>query len=162
MTNSLPWDTIPIRAITSRLDPALPALFDIYQQSFPLEEQMRISFFLQMLEQKEQGNAQNQHLEVLAKDREVAGFVFYEVGEDIPEIGRGGYLWYLAAHPDIRGGGIGKRLYHHVKQEIFSRYGCRGLFFEIEERAETEQRHGSEAAHYAEWRKAWYKMSGCL
>jgi len=159
---SIDWSAIPIREIRSRLDPALPRLFDIYQQSFPVEEQVLISFFWETLARKEQEEAAAFHLDVLAHETEVAGFALYEIGDEVEGLGRGGYLWFLAAHSALRGGGIGKRLYHHVRAEAFARYGCRALFFEIEERADALKRHGPEAADYAEWRKAWYKRQGAF
>ena len=156
------WGSISIREITSRLDSALPRLLDIYQKSFPVVEQVLVSFFLDKLEEKEQGEAKQFHFDVLAHGQEVAGFAFYEIGKDIEGLGRGGYLWFIAANPDMRGGGIGKRLYTHVRDEMFSKYGCRALFFEIEESADAFERQGQEAADYAEWRKAWYKRQGAL
>jgi len=158
----LNWDTVSIREITSRLDPALPSLFDIYQKSFPVEEQMLLSFFLNKLEAKEQGEAVEFHIDVLAQEREVAGFAIYEIGEAVEDLGRGGYLWYIAANPDLRGGGIGKRLYTHVRDTMFHTYDCRGLFFEIEISTEALERHGQASADYAEWRKRWYKRQGAF
>ena len=159
---AIDWSAVSVREITSRLDPALPRLLDIYQKSFPVVEQVLVSFFLDTLEQKEKEGSAQFHLDVLASDREVAGFAFYEIGQEIEGLGRGGYLWFIAADPDLRGGGLGKRLYHHVREAVFARYQCRALFFEIEETADAFQRHGQEAADYAAWRKAWYKRLGAL
>lgn len=154
------WSGVPIREVSSRLDPALPRLLDLYQKSFPVDEQVLISFFLEKLEQKEKGKAELFHLDALAEDHKVAGFALYEVGQEIDGIGRGGYLSYLASNPDLRGSGLGKRLYLHVRDEMFLRHNCRGLFFEIEETADALERHGPQAAYYATWRKEWYKRQG--
>lgn len=156
------WAAVPVRSITGRQDVALASLFDIYQKSFPLEQQMLLSFFLEKLEQKERGEAPEFHLEALASDRQVAGFAFYEIGEEVEGIGRAGYLWYLAANPDIRSKGIGKRLYHHVRERMFQGHACRGMFFEIEQSPDVRMRHGQSAADCADWRKEWYKRQGAL
>jgi ribosomal protein S18 acetylase RimI-like enzyme len=160
--STIEWNCVPIREITSRLDPALPRLLDIYQKSFPVVEQVLVSFFLEKLEMKEAGEAKQYSLDVLALGCDVAGFAFYEIGQEITGLGRGGYLWFIAAHPDLRGGGIGKRMYEHVQQQMFSKYGCRALFFEIEESTDALKREGQGAADYADWRKAWYKRRGAF
>lgn len=156
------WASLSIREITSRLDPALPRLLDIYQKSFPVIEQMLVSFFLEKLEQKEAGQAEAFHLDALAHEREVAGFAFYEIGEAVEGLGRGGYLRFLATHPELRSSGIGKRLYAHVRDAMFLKYECRAMFFEIEETDDAFERYGRDAADYAEWRKAWYKRQGAF
>ena len=156
------WKTLLIREITSLHDAALPGALDIYQRSFPLEEQELVSFFLNTLTQKETRASTPFHFDVLANEQTVAGFAFYEIGREVEGIGRGGYLWYLASHPDIRAAGIGTRLYQHVRDTMFAHYGCRACFFEIEDSADALQRHGQHAADYAEWRKAWYKRRGAL
>jgi GNAT superfamily N-acetyltransferase len=159
---SIDWSSLAIRPITSRRDPALPRLLDIYQTSFPVVEQMLVSFFLETLEQKESGQAESFHLDVLAHEREVAGFALYEIGENVEGLGRGAYLWFVAANAKLRGGGIGKRLYRHVCDEAFSVHGCRALFFEIEIGADAFERLGQDGAEYAEWRRTWYKRQGAL
>ena len=154
------WAAIEIRELIDPQDPALPALLDIYQKSFPLEEQMLVSFFLQLLAGKGRGESEEYHLEVLASDAVVGGFAMYEIGEEVPGVGRPAYLWYVAAHADVRGQSLGKRLYHHVVNTVFTQYGCAGLFFEIEQTGDVMARHGKDAADFAAWRRQWYCRQG--
>lgn len=154
------WAAIEIRELIDPQDTALPGLLDIYQKSFPLEEQMLVSFFLHLLAGKGRGEAEEYHLEVLAADAVVGGFALYEIGDEVPGVGRPAYLWYVAAHGDVRGQSIGKRLYRHVLDKVLTHYGCAGLFFEIEQAGDVLVRHGKEAADFAAWRREWYRRQG--
>lgn len=162
MSEPTPATVRTIRPLTSLQDPAVPIVFDIYQKSFPVIEQMLISFFWRILRDKEQGGAAQYHFEVLCEgegeSEVIAGFALYEIDPDEPE---GGYLWYIAANPDLRGAGVGKMLYSHVATQVEAA-GARALFFEIETYDDAFAHHGQEAADYAEWRKAWYKRQGAL
>lgn len=162
MIETIDWMSVPIRAVTSRTDPTLAGLFDIYQKSFPVEEQMLVSYFLDKLRAFEQGEAQEFHLVVLAQECSVAGFAYFEVGRCVEGVGIGGYLWYIASHPELRRLGVGKRLYDHVRDTMFTRHNCRAMFFEIEVSDDARARHGEQAAAYADWRKSWYKRQGAL
>lgn len=153
-----------IRPVTTLADPALPAVLDIYQKSFPLEEQMLVSFFLRCLSEKEHGMAEQYHFVVAegeerageAGGREVLGFAFYELSVESPAAG---YLWYLAVAPEQRGGGIGKTLYQHVLTAAAAQ-DSPALCFEIECDEEAEARAGAKAAEFARWRKRWYQRLG--
>lgn len=162
MNESIEWLNIEMHEIKSCSDPLLSGTLDIYQKSFPVEEQMLISFFLNVLRDKESEVVTPYRLQVLAHDGEVAGLVFYEVDLDVSEDKRGAYLWYIASNPDMRGLGIGKILYDYVLRTVFDEFGCRLLCFEIEEAEDALQRHGKDAADFAVWRKAWYKRQGAL
>jgi hypothetical protein len=159
-SEDLSWNTVPIREMTSLLDPFFPKLTDIYQDSFPLVEQMKVSFFINLLKEKNMGGQEKFTLDILCSGDILGGFALYENSDDVPGLGRGGYLWYIASNPDLRGLGIGKILYHHVKKRMFEDYGCRAMLFEIEEPADVLVRYGEKEAEFASWRKDWYRRQG--
>jgi GNAT superfamily N-acetyltransferase len=146
-----------IREVKSRQDSALGQVFDIYQKSFPLTEQMLISFFLDFLTRKEAGEAEEFRLEVLEVEGRVVAFAFYESGSADGDLGNSAYLWYLAVNPDVRGGGYGKRMYFHVLNTAFTQFDARALLYEIETPEDVE---GEEGKAYAEWRSGWYRSMG--
>ncbi|MGC4044740.1 MAG: GNAT family N-acetyltransferase [Armatimonas sp.] len=153
-------EDISIQEITSLHDPLFVGFLNIYQKSFPLDQQMLVSFFINMLRDKESGKAEQFRLDVLATDKQVVGFAFYEIEQDAPSESRGAYLWYIATDPDVRGQGFGGVLYQQVVHTVFEHFGCRLLCFEIEIEEEACQRYGQKAAAFAAWRRGWYKQQG--
>jgi GNAT superfamily N-acetyltransferase len=149
--------TAQIREITSLLDPLLGPVLDIYQKSFPVQEQMLISFFLDVLQKKMEGEGQQFRWEVLEVDGKAAAFAFYESGTADADLGNSAYLWYLAVNPDMRGGGWGKRMYYHVLNTAFTEFEARALLYEIEIPDEVETEEGKA---YAIWRMEWYRAMG--
>jgi GNAT superfamily N-acetyltransferase len=144
----------PYFEITSRLDERLPEVLDIYQESFPLREQMRVSWWLRFLRDKEAGEADDRRLVVLAEEGRVAAFAYYELEA------RAGYLWYLATRADLRGGGLGARLFNEVREAVFAA-GRDYLLFEVE-LPEEAARFSAEEAALARRRIAWYQKHGAL
>lgn len=142
---------IQLLEIESRQDARLPEVMDIYQQSFPLREQMPFSWWLRLLAEKEAGEAAERHLAAALRNGEVAGFAYYETA------GETGYLWYLATRKDLRGGGIGAEVYREVVERIWGA-GCRSLLFEVEE-PEGEDLSPKER-EFACRRLDWYRRQG--
>lgn len=140
-----------LREITGLEDEALPRALDIFQQSFPLREQMPISWWIGFLRDKEQGSGEHRHLLGAEKDGELIAFAYYEDEED------GAYLWYLATRSDQRGGGVGARLFQEVARRAFDR--GRYLFFEVELPEEAEK-HSPQEGEIARRRIAWYRRQG--
>ena len=161
MTTTEPdWTDFQIRHLQDLHDPALPGVLDIYQQSFPVEEQMPVSSFWQVLQNPPDQEQGGSYIAVINQADQVAGFVLYEIGKPLTEVGRAGYLVYLAANPEMRGSGIGTRLYEFVCREVLDHHKCRVLFYEIEQAEDAEKRHGVKAAEYARRRKDWYRRLG--
>jgi ribosomal protein S18 acetylase RimI-like enzyme len=146
--------TAQFHEITTLNDPYFPAFMDIYQESFPLSEQMRFSWWLALLRKKEADPDAGGRLLVLIEEEVVVAMAYYEEGDaDAPA-----YLWYLATRPDARGKGTGARLY----QEILARVegaGSPALLFEVETPAEAALL-SVEAADFARRRIEWYRRLG--
>lgn len=140
-----------LREITGLHDAALPQLLDIYQQSFPLREQMPFSWWIDLLREKDSGAGEHRHLVALEQDGECIAFAYYEADED------GVYLWYLATRADQRGGGVGAQVFQEIKRQAFAR--GRYLFFEVE-LPEEAARFSAEEGELARRRIAWYQRQG--
>lgn len=149
--NAMP---LSIREVSSRTDSLLPAVMDIYQESFPLREQVRVSWWLSFLQEKEAGRARHRHLLAAMDGDAVVGFAYYEIE---PEA-RFGYLWYLATSATMRSKGLGAWLYHEVSARVYAAE-CDGLIFEVE-LPEDAARFSAEDAEWAHRRIAWYRRQG--
>ena len=145
---------LSIREISSRTDSLLPAMMDVYQESFPLREQLRVSWWLHFLQAKEEGKAPEQHLLAALEGDALVGFAYYETRKEA----RCGYLWYLATSAERRSQGSGAWLYHEVAARIFGAE-CDHLLFEVE-LPDDAARFSAEEAEWAGRRIAWYRRQG--
>lgn len=145
--------TLPLHEIVTFDDPALGEALDIFQASFPLREQMPISWWLDYLVEKSQGRAERRHLVASLEDGHVAVFAYFE------EDARADYLWYLASRADLRGRGVGAGVLEILKRRAFQR--GRPLLIEVE-LPEEAARSSPEEAEWARRRISWYRRQGAL
>ena len=95
----------------------------------------------------------------LLSGQEVVGFTFFEIGDEVRDLGKPGYIWYLGIREDKRGAGLGVVLYNHIRRFV-EENGCCALTYEIEIEDEIRGRIGDEAACNAARRRRWYKDLG--
>jgi GNAT superfamily N-acetyltransferase len=157
--------TLYLHEIESLFDDRLPGVLDIYQESFPPREQMRLSWWVQLLRQKTAGQESDEgrHLVAIvrADDDQVVGMAYYET-YPLAEGGGGsavGYLWYLATRSDLRGQRIGAGAYAALIERILGQAGCRAVVFEVEI-PEEAARFSEGEAEFARRRIAWYQRNG--
>ena len=127
---------------------------DIYQESFPLAERMRFSWWIALLRKKEANPDTGGRLLVLLENETVVAMAYCEEGD----AATAAYLWYLAARQDARGKGIGARLYREILGRA-ERAGSPALLFEVETVEETAL-FSAEAASFARRRIEWYRRLG--
>nr|CAA9274270.1 hypothetical protein AVDCRST_MAG63-3186 [uncultured Armatimonadetes bacterium] len=149
-------------------DRRLPRVLDIWQRSFPPREQMPLSWWVDLLNARENSpsspgdGTRRVLLAVVAPqddpNEDVCGMAYYEAfacgGERI------GWLYYLAVDPRRRGGGIGRDAYRDVAERVQGEDGCGVLFFEVEDPAEVARTQDAAAADLARRRIAWYRRNG--
>lgn len=157
--------SINLHQITHWQDPNLPAVLDLYQTAFPPNEQMRLSWWVRLLNElsEQNGPAQPERLLYAALSdtdtaQDVVGFAYCE--------GHGAqgaaYLMYLATRDDLRGQGIGARMYQQILAELFANHGVQRVVFEVE-KPEIAAHESTEASEFARRRIAWYERQGaCL
>lgn len=151
--------TLTFHRIRTISDPVLPDVFDIYQQSFPHYEQIRASYFLRYLHSPDSEENNRFHYYCLKSETEIIGFSFFEIGDEVRDLGKPGYIWYLGIREDKRGTGLGVVLYNHIRRFVVEKECC-ALTYEIELEDEIRGRIGEEAARNAARRRTWYKNLG--
>jgi GNAT superfamily N-acetyltransferase len=129
----------------------LGPVLDIFQQSFPLSEQMPFSWWLGFLSERQHGAGARRHLVSWNEAGEVAAFAYYEEHEAAD------YLWYLATRPERRNSGVGARLLQELLRRTFER--GRALLFEVE-LPEMAALISTEDEEWARRRIAWYRRHG--
>lgn len=144
-----------IRRIERLDDPMLGPWLDLYQESFPLAEQMRVSDFIRALQSgfvHEYGNARMLVLERPDFDGP-AGIAW----QQFTLSGRALWLYYLAVSPSLRGQGTGAWFYKAlIDLARAERPGLELLVFEVER---PDLLEGSERTS-AERRIAFYRRLG--
>ena len=113
--------------IGSLEDPLYDSWLDLYQQSFPVDEQMLISRHNQAIRAK----TGIEHI-VAALDRSgvLAAIARYDL---IPEAGAAA-LWYLAVSPEDRSKGYGSAFYGEIRRRIQAQSSAvRVVFIEVED-----------------------------
>jgi hypothetical protein len=151
---------VSLHQITRWQDPDLPDVLDLYQTSFPADEQMRLSWWVRLLNEMSQqtGPAQPERLLYAAVEgcgNGVVGFAYAEVyGSQ-----HTAYLMYLAIRGDRRGQGLGAVVYQQVREELFNRKYCDVLLFEVE-KPEIMLRESPDASRTAQRRICWYERQG--
>lgn len=124
-----PANELTLHPIQGVHDPNLLPWFDLYQDAFPLPEQMRISSVLRALAKMEAGDTciAFRHFAVeSAEGAQFAGLAWYQLESESVA-----YLWYLAVATNLRSQGLGSRAYRLLVEELQTR-GIRILLYEIE------------------------------
>jgi ribosomal protein S18 acetylase RimI-like enzyme len=114
--------------VTDINDGLLLHWLDLYEASFPPEEKVPVSWFLNLLKLKANGERQDSHIvAALTPENHVVGLLRFDIERDINAL----YLWYIAVDPAQRNRGIGTECFAEVlrqaKQEI-----KRAVIFEVE------------------------------
>ncbi|MES2465149.1 MAG: GNAT family N-acetyltransferase [Armatimonadota bacterium] len=138
----------------------MPDVLDLYQTSFPVNEQMRLSWWVHLLNELSfpSPSAQPERLLYAAVGDpagEVIGFACCEVHRDAGIA----YLIYIATREDLRGQGIGAIIYHQVIDELLSHKNTEIVLFEVEI-PEAVAQTSSDALRLAQRRIAWYQRQG--
>ncbi|MCW3095255.1 MAG: acetyltransferase, N-acetylglutamate synthase [Chthonomonadaceae bacterium] len=149
---------LELHRIDGITDPYLLPALRIYEQAFPLYEQTTTSSWIENLLDR----SESARIFVVALDREsdqVAGMAFYETCRSVsqpPVV----YLWYLCTRVDLRGQGLGRKIYQMLTERLFAT-GARAIVFEVE-RPDAVLLHGPDAAELAARRIRWYQRNGAL
>jgi ribosomal protein S18 acetylase RimI-like enzyme len=152
---------IQFHQITHWQDPILPDVLDLYQVSFPPNEQNRLSWWVRLLNElslkKEPARVERLLYAVLDESNksDVLGFTYCEVLAEH----KLGYLMYLATREDLRGQGVGASVYQRLLQELFTNRQAEILVFEVETPSVVAE-ESPEKARFAERRIAWYERQG--
>jgi GNAT superfamily N-acetyltransferase len=144
---------IEFREIESLDDPIYDAWLDLYQQAFPIDEQMLVSWHNEALRGKPAGEKRDQHLlAAVDLDGHLVGMARY----DYDSAAGATALWYLATEEQIRGQGMGAQvLAEIVRRARASHPDQPGLFFEVGAPAT-----GAEPPGIAQRRIDWYRRNG--
>jgi GNAT superfamily N-acetyltransferase len=136
--------------LSDPLHPAFASAMDLYQRSFPVEEQEYASLFLQACRPGSRIRL------LVSGDAEASRcFALYDLGERGDPV----YLWYLATEEAVRGQGVGAAVYRRVLEEAAAA-GAPALLFEVEDPQEALRRHGHAAETLAVRRIGWYLRLG--
>ena len=124
---------ILLHQITHWQDPNLSNVLDIYQASFPPNEQMRLSWWVRLLNELslQNGPAGPERLlyAALGDDpNNVVGFAYCEV-DKTKQLA---YLVYFAMHEDVRGQGMGSLVYQQLADTLFVSKNTEIIVFEVE------------------------------
>jgi len=141
--------------LTSRQDELLLPWLDIYETSFPPNERILVSRFLEILREKELGRAADDILlACLDASGEVAGMAHYRLAPQL----RAAFLWYLAVAAQKRCAGLGTLIYQKIvaatRQPPF-----RALIFDVEMPENAPDAHGRQLA---ERRIQFYRRNGAF
>jgi len=146
-----------IREIVSAEDPLWEDWHAIYLASFPAHERMSSEFLTQLLAEKATGEDPGTHILVMTGDEDTARAICIGL-VDIDLDAATAYLWYLATQPGARGGGIGARMYHHIRERA-RLGGASVLMFEVEI-PQVAAARSEEDGEWAARRIAWYRRQG--
>jgi GNAT superfamily N-acetyltransferase len=149
---------LDLHRIDGITDPSLLPALRIYEQAFPLNEQMTASFWIENLLDRSEG-ARNFVVAIDRESDQVAGMAFYDYcrsGAESPVV----RLWYLCTRADLRGQGLGRQFYQILIAHLFAT-GARAMVFEVE-RPDVALQHGPDAAEMAARRIRWYQRNGAL
>jgi ribosomal protein S18 acetylase RimI-like enzyme len=149
-----------LHRITQWTDIALPAVLDLYQSSFPANEQMRLSWWVHLLNELSLGHSTGEPERLLYAalgdtSNDVAGFAYCEA-----HTAQGiSYLMYLATREDLRGQGMGAIVYRRILAELFHNKQTPIVLFEVE-KPERAGEESPQAAEIARRRIDWYHRQG--
>jgi ribosomal protein S18 acetylase RimI-like enzyme len=153
MSNSTDSD-LSIHEITTLTDPLYDSWLNIYQKSFPLNEQMLVSEHNKSLRSGVENGARDEvYLVSLNQEKRVTGIVRANYSVEHQAIA----LWYLAVDPELRGGGIGAWLYHESIRYVSRGREVKALVFEVEI---PDECHDEASKSVAERRIGFYRRQG--
>jgi len=96
--------------LESPAEPLLLPWLDLYETAFPAAERVLVSEHLRLLHERAAGGRDEHLLALVGEGRAFQGLARWHL-----ERAHGvAWLWYLATLPEVRGGGLGGRLYDHV------------------------------------------------
>jgi ribosomal protein S18 acetylase RimI-like enzyme len=141
--------------IVSLDDMRYDAWLDLYQASFPLNEQVRVSDHNKALRRKGSGRSRHQHLlAALDENNRLIGMARYDESLRC----HAAVLWYLAVATRTRGRGVGSRLYREIMDRVCAARGdMTALIFEVQDPETTTSRGERKAALR---RIAFYQRNG--
>lgn len=114
--------------ITDANDDLLIPWLDLYETSFPPEEKVLVSSFLQFLKEKANGEYPDSHMQaVLDEDARVVAAIRFDI---VREAGAT-YFWYMAVDPSVRNRGIGSACFNEVVRQA-TEGGTRAMVLEVE------------------------------
>lgn len=114
--------------ITDANDELFTPWLDLYETSFPPEERILISEFLTLIKGKSKDEWPYSYIQAALDEQDsFVALLRYDLGKE-PGIA---YFWYLAVHPDARGGGIGAECFGEVVRRA-TEAGLRAVVFEVE------------------------------
>ena len=128
---------------------------DMYQQSFPLNEQVLVSAFVRALQQGFEGESAGASMLVLEEEGSASplGICWHELALG----GRALWLYYIAVAPEARGQGVGARFYRDVVELAKTENpGLELMVFEVEHPGTLE----GEGRALAERRIGFYRRLG--
>ncbi len=145
---------VTLTDIRSLEDERYDAYLDLYQTSFPLNEQMLVSALNRTVREIASGEETASAIVVAPDDAgEVVAMAHYEAYDER----RGAVLWYLAVALGKRGIGIGSGVYKAITARILrERPSTRAFVYEIERPEDAEGHHRT----LAERRIAFYRRNG--
>jgi GNAT superfamily N-acetyltransferase len=154
-----------VREVCGLDDPWMPGVLDIWQASFPAEDQAPLSWWVRLMRDQAAGIGAHRHLLAAATDADggekPACMAYYELrrGAHGPDGPPAGYLVYLATSPDRRADGLGTAMYREVMRRMHGA-GCRTVSFEVEIPEVVTRRASPAAGEWARRRLAWYRRNG--
>ena len=135
-------------------DPRFDDWLNLYQTSFPLNEQMLCSTFIRLLRHGQGTN----RLFVAEHDDKVVAMVHYEL-ISIGETWNALALWYFAVLPEFRDRHLGTRLYSDWLIPTALHEHCHCIVFEVE-KPEIAAKRSHEDGVLAQRRLGFYQRSG--
>jgi ribosomal protein S18 acetylase RimI-like enzyme len=151
---------VALHPITSVHDPHLIPALRIYQEAFPVHEQMSVAFWFETVLSLPQPGTQF-YAAVDRETGETLGMALYRtpgMAGEVPPPEPVAFLYYLCVRGDRRGEGLGATVYQDLVRSLF-RTGYAAMVFEVE-KPEEARRHGEAAGEVAERRVRWYQRNG--
>lgn len=144
------------RQLVSRSDSLLCSWLDLYQISFPLAEQVKVSLLLSALDKAAAGT--HPACILSAVESAEAGVVDALMchGDLVPD--KALWLWYLAVRPELRNAGLGSLAYQSFLTQLHeSSPQLHAVAFEVER---PDQSHDAAQRALAERRIRFYQRNG--
>lgn len=114
--------------ITDCNDDLLIPWLDLYETSFPPEEKVLVSSFLELLKEKAKGEYPDSYIQaVLDEDARMVAALRFDI---VREFGAT-YFWYMAVDPSVRNRGIGSACFNEVVRHATGA-GTRAMVLEVE------------------------------
>jgi len=129
-------EKLTIRPIVSTNDPAWPKWYEIYTYSFPPDERVTETYFLNVFEKMLSGEEvfeqvlvmEEQPASITSRDAQVVAIAFIE---QVPSRGLC-FLWYLATSTAVRNQGHGTGLYHWIIDQFKANKKLKQMLFEVD------------------------------